>query len=76
MDRRRPVVNLPLDEHVRTAACAQVQHLRDQYGGRVRAAELNRGIIVRGERVPIWNQQRGICKPRVFGPAPATAGGI
>lgn len=59
------------EDEVRAAAFAHVQRLRDRYGGRIPRAELSAGVTVRGERVPIWNFQKGIFKPAAFGPGGA-----
>lgn len=55
------------DDEVRGAAFAFVQRLRERFGGRIPRAVLAEGIEVRGERVPIWNYQKGIFKPGVLG---------
>ena len=44
-----------------------VQTLRERHGGRIPARELSVGIQIRGERVPIWNYQKGIFKPAATG---------
>jgi putative restriction endonuclease len=59
--------NLILDEEVRAAAFAHVQQLRDRYGSRMPRDALMTGVAVRGERVPIWNYQKGIFKPAILG---------
>jgi len=56
-----------LDTELRAAAFAHVQKLRERYGGRVPRADLLAGVLVRGERVPIWNYQKGIFKPAALG---------
>jgi len=56
------------DNEVRAAALVKVQQLREFYAGRIPRAALMEGIILRGERIPIWNYQKGIFKPRVLGP--------
>jgi putative restriction endonuclease len=56
------------DDEVRGAAFAFVQRLREQFGGRIPRAALAEGVVIRGERVPIWNYQKGIFKPGVLGP--------
>jgi putative restriction endonuclease len=61
----------PIDLEVRAAAFAQVQRLRDQYGGRIPRQALMAGVEVRGQRVPIWNYQKGIFKPAILGRAGA-----
>jgi len=57
-----------IDEEVRAATFAFVQLLRDRYAGRIPRAELMKGVAVRGDRVPIWNYQKGIFKPAILGP--------
>lgn len=50
---------------------AHIARLRDD-AGLVTSAQLNLGIIFRGERVPIWNRMKGIFRPallREFGAA-------
>lgn len=59
--------DLTLDDEVRAAAFAHVQQLRDRYGSRIPREALMAGVAVRGERVPIWNYQKGIFKPAVLG---------
>ena len=59
------------DDEIRAAAFAYVQRLRDRYGGRIPREELSEGVTVRGERVPIWNYQKGIFKPAALGPGGA-----
>jgi putative restriction endonuclease len=56
-----------IDETVRSAAISRVQQLRDLYGGRVPRSILMEGIQYNGERIPIWNYQKGIFKPAVLG---------
>lgn len=60
--------DLSLDDELRAAALLHVRQLRDRYGGRIPRAELGAGVVVRGERVPIWNYQKGIFKPAALGP--------
>jgi putative restriction endonuclease len=59
------------DDEVRAAAILFAQTLRERHGGRIPAKELSAGISVRGERVPIWNYQKGIFKPAAVGPGGA-----
>lgn len=59
------------DDEVRAAALATVRRLRDLHGGRIPAEALRDGITVRGERVPLWNYQKGIFKPAALGPTGA-----
>lgn len=60
-----------IDERVRAATFGVLQELRSRYGERIPAAELSRGVTVDGERVPIWNYQKGIFKPAILGPSGA-----
>ncbi len=55
-----------LDFELRLATFARVESLARAAGGLVTSAQLNEGITFRGERVPIWNQQKGIFRPRVL----------
>ena len=57
---------LDLDFELRLATFAHVDRLAKAAGGLVSAAQLNEGLMFRGERVPIWNQQKGIFRPRVL----------
>lgn len=56
-----------LDDEIRAKAMAQVRRLRDLHGGRIPRQALMEGIVVGGQRVPIWNYQKGIFKPAAFG---------
>jgi putative restriction endonuclease len=56
-----------LDDELRAAASAFVDGLRRRHGGRIPHRELMAGVTVRGERVPIWNYQKGIFKPAAVG---------
>jgi len=56
-----------LDRDLRLALFAHIGRLRELDGGIVTAARLNEGMIFRGARVPIWNQQKGIFKPALLG---------
>ena len=59
--------DLSVDDEVRAATFAFVAKLRTRYGGRIPSQELSAGIQFHGERVPIWNYQRGIFKPALLG---------
>ena len=59
--------DLSLDDELRAAVFAYVQRLRARHGRRIPRADLNAGVQFRGERVPIWNYQKGIFKPAVLG---------
>lgn len=56
-----------VDQALRAAVFARIHQLRELYAGRIPAAELSAGITFRGQRVPIWNYQKGIFKPAVLG---------
>ena len=56
-----------LDEELRAVVFAWVQQLRDRHAYRIPRQELSRGVTIRGERVPIWNYQKGIFKPAILG---------
>jgi putative restriction endonuclease len=56
-----------IDEIVRSTAIARVQQLRDLYGGRVPRSSLMEGVQCNGQRIPIWNYQKGIFKPAALG---------
>jgi putative restriction endonuclease len=60
-----------LDTEVRAATFALAQRLREEYGGRIPHQALMQGVQIRGERVPIWNYQKGIFKPAIVGPSGA-----
>jgi len=55
------------DNEIRAGAFARVAGLRDTYGGRIPRSALAEGIVIAGNRVPIWNYQKGIFKPAAFG---------
>jgi putative restriction endonuclease len=56
-----------VDENVRAAALAEIRRLRDLHGGRIARSALMEGVTVDGQRVPIWNYQKGIFKPEILG---------
>lgn len=56
-----------VDDEIRSAAIAQVRQLRELYGGRIPRSALMDGIIYGGQRIPIWNYQKGIFKPAILG---------
>jgi putative restriction endonuclease len=63
---------LDLDFELRLALFDHVKRLADHGGGQVSSQLLNQGMLFRGERVPIWSQQKGIFRPallRDFGAA-------
>lgn len=55
------------DDVVRAAAIMRTRQLRDTYGGRIPRAALMEGVGIYGQRVPLWNYQKGIYKPAVLG---------
>lgn len=55
------------DDEVRAAAMAKVQALRERFIGRIPRAALMEGITLEGQRIPIWNYQKGIFKPAALG---------
>lgn len=59
-------MSLALDLELRQALFDHVQRLSEAAGGSVSAHLLNLGLIFHGERVPIWNQQKGIFRPRIL----------
>ena len=56
-----------LDRELRAALFAHIDRLRRDAGGLVTADQLNASMPFRREQVPIWNQQKGIFKPRILG---------
>lgn len=59
---------MPLDDAtVRAVALETVRRLKDAYGGRIPRSALMQGITVDGERIPLWNYQKGIFKPAALG---------
>ncbi len=57
----------PLDAHIRAAAIAKVQLLREVHAGRIPHGVLSEGVTLEGRRIPVWNRPRGIFKPRELG---------
>jgi putative restriction endonuclease len=55
------------DTEIRAAALEKVRQLRGMHGGRIPRDALMEGVTIHGERIPIWNYQKGIFKPRVLG---------
>jgi putative restriction endonuclease len=51
------------DLEFRLAVFGHVARLRELHGGLIPAPALSQGIMFEGERVPIWNQQKGIFRP-------------
>lgn len=59
-------MSLELDLELRLAVFDHIDRLRRTTGGEIEARVLNEGLIFRGERIPIWSQQKGIFRPRVL----------
>jgi len=59
-------MSLDLDLELRQAVFTHVQGLSEASGGAVPAQLLNLGLTFHGERVPIWNQQKGIFRPKIL----------
>jgi putative restriction endonuclease len=59
-------MSLDLDLELRLAVFDHVQRLAGLGGGLVTARALNEGIQFHGERVPVWNQQKGIFRPAIL----------
>ena len=55
------------DTEIRAAALEKARQLRGIHGGRIPWDALMEGVTIHGERIPIWNYQKGIFKPRVLG---------
>src|SRR6185503_946259 len=55
------------DSQLRSIIFARLQQLKSRYGDRIPATELSVGVTLNGERIPIWNYQKGIFKPAVLG---------
>lgn len=60
-------INDSLDTELRAAVFVHVQALRLRFNGRIPRDELLAGVIFDGQRVPIWNYQKGIFKPALLG---------
>jgi putative restriction endonuclease len=57
---------LDLDLELRLAVFEHVDRLRSAGGGVVGWRALNEGMPFHGERVPIWNYQKGIFRPAIL----------
>jgi putative restriction endonuclease len=55
------------DAELRAAALAKIQQLRELHGGRIPRSALMLGVTVSGQRIPLWNYQKGIFKPAAVG---------
>jgi len=60
-------MHLDFDLRLRLAVFEHVDRLRREGGGVILSARLTEGMQFDGQRVPIWNQQRGIYKPAILG---------
>lgn len=52
----------------RLAVFSHVQELRTRFGGAIPRGALTEGMVYQGDRVPIWNEQIGIFRPKLLGP--------
>jgi putative restriction endonuclease len=59
-------MGLDLDLELRIAVFDHLRRLALAGGGVVPAAALNEGLMFHGQRVPIWNQQKGIFRPAIL----------
>jgi putative restriction endonuclease len=57
-------VELDLDWRIRLAAIETVRKLAENNSGVVTAAELSQGFVFDGERISLWDERRGIWRPR------------
>lgn len=64
---RMALLEIDFDLRLRLALFDHVERLRREGGGVIPSQKLNEGMHFEGERVPIWNQQRGIFKPAILG---------
>jgi putative restriction endonuclease len=55
------------DAEVRAAVLERARQLRITHGGRVPRRALMEGVLMHGERIPLWNYQKGIFKPAATG---------
>ena len=60
-------MELDRDLRLRLALFDHIARLRREGGGVISSAQLNLGFQFEGERVPVWNQQKGIYKPALLG---------
>jgi putative restriction endonuclease len=54
------------DLRLRLAVFEHVTRLQREGGGVITWRQLNQGLLFEGQRVPIWNQQKGIFRPAVL----------
>lgn len=59
-------MSLELDLELRLAVFDHVRRLSQTSGGAVSARALNEGFTFHGQRVPLWNQQKGIFRPAIL----------
>ena len=59
-------MSLDLDIELRLAVFDHIKRVADASGGLVSAQALNLGLTFHGQRVPIWNQQKGIFRPAIL----------
>lgn len=57
-------MDLDYDLRLRLAVFDHVDGLQRDSGGVIPSARLNEGMRFEGRRIPIWNQQRGIFRPK------------
>ena len=57
-------MDLDFDLRLRLALFDHVDRLQREAGGVIDWRRLNAGIELEGRRIPIWNQQRGIFRPK------------
>jgi len=55
-------VPIDLDLEFRLAVFDHLRRMQDAHGRVIPFSVLNQGIQFRGERVPLWNYQRGIFR--------------
>jgi putative restriction endonuclease len=64
---RRQDLRVDLDWDVRLAAFDRLNRLREQSGGLIQAEDMKAGVVVRGERIALFNEPVGIWRPRQLG---------
>jgi putative restriction endonuclease len=55
------------DDELRAITFLKVQELRERFTSRIPRASLMEGVMLQGQRAPIWNYQKGIFKPAALG---------
>lgn len=58
---------MSLDNDLRAALFAQMALLRGRFGDRIPRSAIDNGVVIDGDRIPIWNRYQGIHKPAVLG---------